>query len=252
MKLLILSIYSNDKKYNEMLKIQRSYVHQYPNVNYYFICLRKQTNLIEIEKDIIYVKGEEALLNITYKTIEALNYALQHIEFDYMIRTNMSTIINIPALIKYCSSITKKSIYTGGNFMSLQWFDYKSGIKDKKLFGTNFFQGTSIIMSKNVVSYLVKHRKKIRYDIVDDIAFGLFIATYLPSAFVTDKLITFEKVPKNVRLDQLDKHTIFFRNRDYNSSNRKGDIKNMRSIRSMFNKNKFTRKKIKVDSNNPS
>jgi hypothetical protein len=246
MKLLILSIYSNDKKYDEMLKIQRSYVHQYSNVIYYFVCLRKQTNMIEIEKDIIYVKGEEAFLNITYKTIEALNYALQHIEFDYMIRTNISTIINIPALIKYCSSITKKSIYTGGNLITLQWFHPEYGIKNKKLFGTKYFQGTSIIMSKNVVSYMVKYKSKLRYDIIDDIAFGLFIDTYLPDAFVFENAPSFEKVPKNVRLDQLDKNTIFYRNRDLKSTDRKGDVKNMRLVRSMFTKNKFTRKNLRL------
>jgi len=244
MKLLILSIYSNDKKYDEMLKIQQSYVHQYSNVIYYFICLRKQTNMIEVEKDIIYVKGEEAFLNITYKTIEALNYALQHIEFDYMIRTNISTIINIPALIKYCSSITKKNIYTGGNLLTLQWIDTKSGIKNKKLFGTKFFQGTSIIMSKNVVSYLVKHKSKIRYDIVDDVAFGLFIDTYLPGAFVIGNAPSFENVQKNIKAAYVNKQFVFFRNRAY--ENRGGDIKNMKIIRNALYKTNRRTKKLRL------
>ena len=41
MKLLILVIYSDSKEYQEMLKIQRSYLHNFPNAQTFFIDFRK-------------------------------------------------------------------------------------------------------------------------------------------------------------------------------------------------------------------
>ena len=69
MKLLILSIYSKSKQYDEMLSIQRSYLHKFPNITTYFIDFREQTNPIEVEDDFIYVKGKDTFINITYKKI---------------------------------------------------------------------------------------------------------------------------------------------------------------------------------------
>ena len=175
MKLLILSIYSKNKQYDEMLTIQRSYLHKFPNITTYFIDFREhQTNPIEIEEDFIYVKGKNTYLNITYKTIEAIEYAVKHLSFDYLIRTNMSTIINIPTLIAYCSTLRKTNLYTGGRILTLHWPDKKSGIKDQTHWGSKFVSGTSIMMSYDVANSMIKQKSKINYDVIDDVAIGLF------------------------------------------------------------------------------
>jgi hypothetical protein len=249
MKLLILVIYSDSKEYQEMLKIQRSYLHHFPNVQTFFIHFRKQPQPIEVEDDFIYVNGTDSYLNITLKTIESLVYALYNINFDYIIRTNMSTLINIPLLYDFCLQLPKTNVYTSGNMLNLQWLEVKANIKDKSLFGTLFASGTSIIMSKDVVNYLVQHKSKIRYDIVDDISIGIFMSTYLPSAYYP-QTAQFWVVPKNVKPNQIPHNIVFFRNRAY--KNRSKDIPNMRIVRNVLMKRplalskkkykKFTRK----------
>jgi hypothetical protein len=67
-------------------------------VQYYFTTFREnQSNPIEVEGDCIYVKGKESYLGILKKTIDAFDYLFHFIgDFDYVIRTNISTIVNIP------------------------------------------------------------------------------------------------------------------------------------------------------------
>ena len=245
MKLLILVIYSETKEYQEMLKIQRSYIHKFPNVKTFFIHFRNQSNPIEVEDDFIYVNGIDTYLNITYKTIKAFEYALKHIKFDYVIRTNMSTVINIPQLYNFCGQLPDKNVYTSGNMLNLQWFDVKANIKDKSLWGTLFAWGTSIIMTNDVVHYLIHHKSKIRYDIVDDVAIGVFMSKYLPSAYYP-QTASLCYVPKNIKSNQVN-NVVFFRNRAY--KNRYGDIKNMKIIRNALLKKSLKinkRKSIKI------
>jgi hypothetical protein len=243
MKLLILAIYSDSKEYQEMLKIQRSYFHKFKNVTSFFIDFCKdQKEDIVIKDDFIYVKGEDTFLNITYKTIKALEYALKHIQFDYVIRTNMSTIIDIPKLNDFCLKLPKTNVYTSGFMLNLQWLDIKSGIKDNSLFGTLFASGTSIIMSNDVVRCMIDQQSKIRYDIVDDVAIGVFISKYLPSAYYPQSA-SFCFVPKNIKPYQVSNKYIFYRNRAY--KDRKKDIKNMKTIRNvLMNKIKTRKNKL--------
>ena len=250
MKLLILYIYSKNKEYDEMLSIQRSYLHRFPNISSYFIDFREhQTNPVEVEDDFIYIKGKNTFINITYKTIKAIEYAVNHIKFDYIIRTNMSTIIYIPKLIEYCSTLRKTNIYTGGILTPLHWIDKKSGIKDNTYWGNKFVSGTGIIMSYDVASFMVKHESKIDYDIIDDVAIGIFINKYIPSAYYTD-LPYFYRVKKNIERMDVNKQFVFFRNRAY--KNRGGDVKNMKVIRNVLYKTTRHTKKIKPGLNNPS
>ena len=223
MNLLILVIYSKGEIYDKMLELQRLYLHTFKNVHSYFIDFREnQTNLVEIEKDMIYVKGKNSYLNITYKTIESLSYMLQ-LPFNYIIRTNISTIINIPELYNYCLQLPKTNIYRGGNLLHLKHIDVPCGIIDNSLWGTNYIQGTSIIMSNDIAKLMILHKSKIRYDVIDDVAIGVFIKNYTnivpvktASFFQTRSILS--SVPTNY---------IFYRN---NLGNRNQDIINMKKI----------------------
>jgi hypothetical protein len=65
MKVLILFIYSEESYYRKMMDIQKKYIHNFENVDSYFIQMRDmQSNEIEIDNDIIFVKGQEKRLNI--------------------------------------------------------------------------------------------------------------------------------------------------------------------------------------------
>jgi hypothetical protein len=78
MRVLILIIYSESNIYKQMMNLQKKYIHNFNNVDSYFIQMREnQISDIEIEDDIIFVKGEENFLTILYKTIKSIEYLFE-------------------------------------------------------------------------------------------------------------------------------------------------------------------------------
>lgn len=168
-----------------MRNLQKKYIHNFNDVDSYFIQMREnQVSVIEFEDDIIYVKGEENYINILYKTIKSLEFLFEKKNYDFFIRTNISTIVNIPKLLLYLDQINPiDHLYTGGSFFGcLQWTDERGGIVDKTYWGTRFIGGTSITLSTSTIKHILNNKNKLNYEIVDDVAIGIYIKTYLPEA----------------------------------------------------------------------
>lgn len=227
MKALLLLIHSPSPIYDKMFSIQQQYVHSFDEIDTIFVVMREtQMNLVEQENDIIYVKGKEHVLNVLYKTITALEYIFQKNEYDFIIRSNISTIIHIPKLIQYLHTIPTTGIYTGSQFLNLQWLDPRVGIHNTSLFGTIFASGISITLSNDTVKYLINNKDKLRHDIVDDVSIGLLFQTYNPTIlnegkqYISSDLYTNTITSKNTNINDY----IFFRNK---SSNRIVDIQIM-------------------------
>lgn len=234
MKLLILSIFSNSTIYNNMKDIHIKYLENNENnenIDYYFITFNEDMIVdVEINNNIIYIKGEENYLNILEKTIVALDYLIniKKKEYDFIIRTNVSTLFNYKLLIEYLNSIPKNNIYIGGILFSLNWLDYKYGITNYKinLYSLNnlyYFQGTSIIMSFDVINFILKNKLNIKYDIVDDVAIGLFVKTFLPNAYSRMLEIKYPKCSIN----NFESDSIIIRNKQ---NDREQDLSNMEKI----------------------
>ncbi len=243
MNILILIIYSESDLYKKMFEIQQNYYKKSCdhikknlkyNIDFYFIQFRQQVNPVEIDNNFIWVKGDENRMKITEKTLSSLKYIYKdlNLSYDFIIRTNISTIINFTELYIFLNSLPKNNIYCTGNILNLQWLDPPSGIKDKSLFGTIYAAGTSIIFSSDVVSYMIENTDKFRYDIVDDVSFGLFIYKYLPDAFHNlDKFIaSFLVVNKNFNIKCTTNH-VFIRNKIKIQDNMRGqDVLNIKKI----------------------
>ena len=225
MRILILIIYSDNNAYKEMLNIQRTYLHNY-NVTSYFITMRNQQQNIEIENDFIFVKGIESYFNILDKTIKALEYIFNREKYDFVIRSNMSTIINIPKLLLYLNTIHPENFYAG-HITKLKWLDPENGIIDKSLWGTKYAGGTNIILSNDIVQFLLLNKNNVRHDIVDDVAIGLFITTYLKNVkFVVKNRYLVKNISDNINYNYL-----FYRNRqNIKSIDRIEDIITMKKI----------------------
>lgn len=184
-KNIILLIYKSDVIYDKMLELQRRYINSNPAFKAYFILLDPaQKENIKIINDMIYVRGEESLLNIMFKTLESFRLLIDsNINFNFIIRTNMSTIINLFALDNFLKSIPQKNIYCGGHILNLQWLDPINGIIDQKYFGLNYVQGTSIILSKDMVEFCLKHQDLFNLEVIDDVSFGIFFQKYKPQIY---------------------------------------------------------------------
>ena len=146
-------------------------------------------------------------------------------DFDYLIRSNISTIINFNNLIK---ELQKHPIdfYGGGKVLNLQWLG--GGITDSTWYGTEFACGTSIILTKPAVTFILESERLIHKSIVDDLALAILMREYMPNIKPQELNQSFYKTtPCFFRNEGFDMQgiinfvkensdTIFYRNRCYN------------------------------------
>lgn len=232
MKVLILIIFSNTDIYNEMLKLQNEYINQNENIDVYFVTFDpKQEDEVILLDNIIYVKGSESYINILYKTIKGLEYIHNNISssYDFVVRSNISTLVHLNNLYNFLSTIKKKKMYTGGTLETLRWMLQTYEISENKqenrndYYGLKYIQGTSIIMSYDVVSYLIRIVNIINYDIVDDVKLGIIIRNNLPKVYKNIETNPRAKVSYN----NYEPDSVFIRNRTYE---RTDDIRVMKNI----------------------
>ena len=111
-----------------MKEIQENYLNliknKYNNFTYYFYTYNNNINSdYEFKYNMLYLKGIESYNpGITTKTIKAFKIIKEKFDYDYIIRTNISTIINYKKLLK---KIIKKNILYGGRKMKLRWLSLK-------------------------------------------------------------------------------------------------------------------------------
>ena len=125
----------------------------------------------ELKDDILYIKGTETYIpGILDKTIKAFSYINNNYDFDYIIRSNISTIVNFTLLTEYLQNI---SIQYGGGYKLIYYNDrFNTG-------DIEYASGTSIILSKNSLTKVLDNKQYIRYDIIDDVVLGLLFRDYL-------------------------------------------------------------------------
>jgi hypothetical protein len=167
-KVLVLIIASDQfPVYVELQKIWRSYMHLDPkHVEAYFIKGNEHlSTTAKIEGDIIWSKTSDGWIpasgGILNKTILSLEMMLPRIdEFDYILRTNLSSFYIFPRLLKFLKTLPKSRCYCGSHIG-----DGKTG------------SGCGFFMSPDLVKMLV-HNKHNFWDITrigDDVAIGNFL-----------------------------------------------------------------------------
>lgn len=177
-----------------------------------------------LEDDILHIRGSETFIpGILEKTLIAFSI-FKNEKFDYLVRSNVSTIINFDLLIPELMQ-NPISFYGGGRVENLQWTG--GGITDKTWYGTNFVCGTGIILTKDAVNFILDNEHNIRKTIIDDVAIGILMREYrpdvkpqeinpihyhfVPSFFVNNE-IDIDAITKFVKENKI----IFYRNRCYN------------------------------------
>ena len=209
-----------------MYDILRTYLrkHRSKYFDFYFYCYDSNIKEdFEIKDDIIYIKGRESFVpGILQKTISAFQFSL-NFEYDYLVRTNISTIVNWNKFRNKLDSLTDldpiKNIVYGGSISVLGWLDNEGGIFDEKYKHQKFASGISIILSRRAIE-LISYSKDIDMSIIDDVAIGVFF--YPKHVQHLLDLVNFIKYNNEYGED-----TIIYRNR---SENRNIDIVRMKNI----------------------
>lgn len=175
MKILVLRLHSDGLEYDEMKK------HHMENDDSIFLTYNEN-----IEEDVKYseqdklfeIKGKNTYVpGLLEKTVKALKYFIEKSDFDFVVRTNSSTVIDMEELKKKLSYLSSKHVYGGHVFRAI-WLNEVGGITPnvfERIKDTEFVSGTSMIMSKSVCEYILNNEQLLDYSIVDDVAIGLLL-----------------------------------------------------------------------------
>ena len=194
-----------------------------------------------IVDNIIYFNGEESLVpGILQKTMNAYKFFENDLDkYDYTVRSNISTIIDFSLL---ASELIENPIhfYGGGHKRNLQWLGF--GIVDSTWYGTEYIEGTAIMLTPTAVKYLIKNENLLRIDIVDDVSIGIFMREHAPNVKIQDiNARRYAYVPcfyqnnminLNAIHNMVNNHFIFYRNKCH--TNRIVDVAQMNIIKNIL------------------
>jgi hypothetical protein len=242
-KILNLIIYNDKSPYEKNMKneLEKLYNNNYNNfVKQFFICFNNNiTKPVEEDRNILYIKGKETFIpGILDKTIKAMEYCFNNYDFDYLVRSNISTVIDFKKIPFYKIPLDKIG-YASSLIFNIQKLDPKSGIINNTLFGTKFAMGTNIILNKLGFKYILDNKESINMDIIDDVSIGLLMKKITTPITLCSTFILNVKKPgehSNNRcstfiFNKLDKKGTIFRNK---SKNRKTDVKRIKKIVNML------------------
>lgn len=131
----------------------------HPDVECYFIEFSPLVFMPTLTKDTLYVRGTENYYNITRKTMLALEYFLSKSTYDYVIRTNLSSVWIFSKMLTFLHTLPR-TLHYGGVVAVHERVPYVSG--------------TCITMSYDVAKILLQY-KNIAYanNLVDDADIGV-------------------------------------------------------------------------------
>jgi len=223
-------IYNENKNYERLMKKEiETYLKKFKNVIHYFVTYRDQNDYIIIEDNCIYIKGKEGLIpQCLDKTIIAIDYCINqlNIQFDFLVRSNISTIINFN---QFPIELPLTNCYTSAFILPIKSIkiDIPYGINKNninKLRGLQYASGINIIMSKDVVKYLVDHKYELDRTLIDDISIGFLLSKHFKPIQI--------KQEKKMIINEFDKDAFVIRNK---SNNRYDDVSRMMKLNNYEN-----------------
>ncbi len=212
-KIILLVIASRSKLYDQYLEYWKHIILKKPsNVDIYILLNDEKINQpykIDKSANRIYFKYKESYIpGILLKTIEALKLLSN---YDFVIRTNLSTFFNFNKLINFLQNNRNDRRVFGPM------------IRHSPKFGnTKFIVGFCIIMNNNIVKELLKYInynlehntffKKIYYNWADDVVIGyIFNKLNIPMINISNHLV----MPHGIRHTPMAnyRNKFIFRNR---------------------------------------
>jgi hypothetical protein len=124
-----------------MKNISKLYFNLFENIKYFYIEFKDNIDeTIEVDNHIL-IKGTESITPGMYiKTMKAMEYINNNYEYDFVVRTNLSTFWNL---------------YNLNNLLNIPYKNFCSGFAPQ-----GFITGTGIILSEDIVKLLVDNFNK--------------------------------------------------------------------------------------------
>ena len=159
MKVLMLVISSDTYPvYSHHREVWRTYMKTHPDIECVFIESRPLVFLPTLTSDTLTLRGTERYGTILGKTIEALEYFLARRSYDYIVRTNLSSVWDFKNLLRYLETLPRTRVYRG-----------QCGVNPET--GLEFASGSGFVLSPDVARTLVANQRiALSLSAFDDVA----------------------------------------------------------------------------------
>ena len=224
-KLVILIIASRAKHYDIFTYCWLQYMHLFPEVKSFFLYADNtiENDLLIDEHSITYKCEESYIPGILFKTIAGKKFCQRSMTYDYMVRTNLSSVIHIPRLLKYLEDKPRNDFMsTNIEYFPLALSDEEYDRNDKSISHIidynkenwkkhteilrNFFGFKKFFENNKNFFYLAGSFYIMSYDVVDKVLYEIFTNNILsradlyliPDDLVMSAIVQVESIqPKN-------------------------------------------------------
>lgn len=157
---IILIIASKGGIYDKFREIWERYMNSHSEIRAFF--LYGDTD-ISSENEINCNVGETLFPGIILKTINAMKYIENRFEYEFVVRTNLSSFYDYTLLEKHIDNLPKVKCY--------------SGYPAKNYYPLVFATGCGFILSKDVIKLLIENENDLEKT-WDDLSFGKFMNSH--------------------------------------------------------------------------
>lgn len=181
--ILILSS-NNTEIYRNCRKIWKKYMNYDTSIKVYFVYGELDEPLFEYDSfsDLIFNEVKEhPYLNIE-KTIKAMNYIDSCVEYDFFIRTNLSTFWDFNKLHLQLNILPKENCYSGDG--PLPTYDLNG----------YYLSGVDTIVTPDLIKSIISNKHLIDYFTYEDAAMGKYFHGYLKSPMLPNCICFFEDI----------------------------------------------------------
>lgn len=115
----------------------------------------------ELEQNVVTYDFPPSAWLVTTRIGPQMEYCLDNYDFTHMLRTTSTSLVDRAQLLHASSELGFKKVYAG------QVIEYLNGLK--------FVRGSSMLLSRDMVSAIVSNRNRLRLDQYDDVAVGRLV-----------------------------------------------------------------------------
>ena len=116
------------------------------------------------KEKMISLKVGKSTREMSEKNLLAFDFALQNLEFDYLVRTNTTSYINLKKLNEFIENkFQNNDLVYAGKIMKT---------KDAENNSINFVSGACIIFSKETIKKITSNKEQLQLELWDDVGLG--------------------------------------------------------------------------------
>jgi hypothetical protein len=155
-----LVIYNESSSYERLMRRELERL-EYRGVKRLFVSLSPECTAVHERDGTLYVPGSESFIpGILHKTLEALSYCASSFRFEFVVRSNISTVIDFDRLMGIIPHRNRGVLYASTHIWG-----------PGSPVGA-FASGTNIVLNAAAASYVLSARGYLNMDAIDDVSIG--------------------------------------------------------------------------------